>query len=167
MSITTRDGQVSDLPAVLALNQLSQPAVNGLTLEQLTNLVGNSAFFRVIELNRRLAGFVLNFLPNANYPSENLRWFNQHYDDFLYLDRVAIADFAKRRGCGTTLYSEVERYCRQHHINNIALEVNLRPRNQASLDFHAAMGFQEVGRQETAAGSKTVSLMMKKINEQY
>ena len=38
-------------------------------------------------------------------------------------------------------------------------EVNLRPRNDASLHFHHSIGFREVGQQETDGGKKTVSLL--------
>ena len=38
-------------------------------------------------------------------------------------------------------------------------EVNLRPRNERSLAFHAAIGFREVGRQDTDGGNKHVSLL--------
>ena len=38
-------------------------------------------------------------------------------------------------------------------------EVNLRPRNDRSLAFHAAVGFREVGQQDTDGGNKRVSLL--------
>ena len=37
-------------------------------------------------------------------------------------------------------------------------EVNVRPRNDVSLDFHASLGFREVGQQDTDGG-KRVSLL--------
>lgn len=38
-------------------------------------------------------------------------------------------------------------------------EVNLRPRNDPSREFHEAIGFREVGQQDTDGGDKRVSLM--------
>ena len=38
-------------------------------------------------------------------------------------------------------------------------EVNVRPRNDASLHFHHSIGFREVGQQDTDGGAKTVSLL--------
>jgi predicted GNAT superfamily acetyltransferase len=38
-------------------------------------------------------------------------------------------------------------------------EVNVRPRNDASLAFHEAIGFREVGQQDTDGGAKRVSLL--------
>jgi predicted GNAT superfamily acetyltransferase len=43
-----------------------------------------------------------------------------------------------------------------------ALEVNLEPRNDQSLAFHAALGFVEVGQQMTDYGTR-VSLMTKPL----
>jgi hypothetical protein len=37
--------------------------------------------------------------------------------------------------------------------------VNVRPRNDASLAFHEAIGFREVGQQDTDGGRKRVSLL--------
>lgn len=163
MVITTRNWRASDLNAVHTLNQHNQPNVNSLTFEKLQSMAEACACFPMVELDNQFAGFVLTFLPNADYDCENLYWFNQRYRDFLYLDRVAIADFAKQRGCASALYKEVENYCKNKGIGNIALEVNIRPRNQASLDFHQKMGFVEVGTQDTGGGEKTVSLMMKAV----
>ncbi len=163
MKPKTRPGSSDDLPKVLELNEQSLPAVNSLTLQKLQIMVANSVFFQIVELNQQFAGFVLTFSPKADYDSENLRWFNERYQNFLYLDRIAVAGFAKQQGCGMALYSDVEEYCRKHTIANIALEVNTRPRNEGSLIFHEKMGFKEVGQQDTVGGSKTVSLMMKAV----
>jgi predicted GNAT superfamily acetyltransferase len=91
--------------------------------------------------------------------SMNYRWFSVRYDDFVYLDRVAVA--ADHRGCGigSRLYEEVERRTRAVWFT---LEVNLRPRNDGSLRFHARKGFVEVGQQETDYGA-LVSLMAKRL----
>lgn len=162
MGLTTRGGSENDIAVALGLNQQCLPAVNSLTLLQLQKMVASAACFIVVELNQQFTGFVLTFLPTADYYSEHLIWFNQRFVDFLYLDRIAIADFAKRQGCGKALYADIEAYCQQRQIGNIALEVNLQPRNEASLVFHQKMGFTQVGQQTTSSG-KTVALMMKAI----
>ena len=41
----------------------------------------------------------------------------------------------------------------------LCCEVNVRPRNDASLRFHHSIGFREVGQQDTDGGNKTVSLL--------
>ena len=163
MATTTRPGTEADLPLVLKLNEQSLPAVNSLTMEKLQQMIANAACFLVVEVNQTFAGFVLTFFPDADYDSENLRWFNQHYRDFLYLDRVVVAGFAKQQGCGKALYTDVTEFARAKKIGSIALEVNIKPRNEGSLIFHDKMGFKEVGRQDTGGGTKTVSLMMQSV----
>ena len=163
MSITTRAGTSKDLNDVLALNQANQPHLSGLTSDELQSIVQQAALFSVVELDQQFAGFVLGLLPDADYGSENLAWFKRHYQNFFYVDRIAIADHAQGQGCGSVLYREVENYCREKNIAQIALEVNTRPLNQNSLDFHRHQGYGKVGTQETGGGSKTVSLMMKRL----
>jgi predicted GNAT superfamily acetyltransferase len=41
----------------------------------------------------------------------------------------------------------------------LCCEVNVRPRNDVSLEFHHTVGFREVGQQDTDGGKKTVSLL--------
>jgi predicted GNAT superfamily acetyltransferase len=41
----------------------------------------------------------------------------------------------------------------------LCCEVNVRPRNDASLEFHQSIGFREVAQQDTDGGNKTVSLL--------
>jgi predicted GNAT superfamily acetyltransferase len=50
----------------------------------------------------------------------------------------------RRRGLGGWMYDELERVAAPYQ--RLALEVNLIPRNDASLAFHEARGYKEVGR---------------------
>ena len=98
----------------------------------------------VIEVDGAFAGFVIAFAAGATYDSENFRWFSARYDDFAYLDRIVLHEAHRRRGLGSFVYDVVEEDARRH--GRLTLEVNLRPRNEPSLAFHAARGFMEVGR---------------------
>ena len=62
------------------------------------------------------------------------------------------------------MYAEVERLAaeRRPTATDFTLEVNLRPRNDQSLAFHAQLGFVEVGQQETDYDA-LVSLMAKPL----
>ena len=156
-----RDLMPSDLPEAVAINNANVPAVNLADEPMLANLLAQS----VVALGAEpagggpLAGFCLVIGPDADYGSQNYRWFNEHYDDFMYLDRVAVADWARNGGIGTAMYAEVERRATSKLF---ALEVNLRPRNDGSLRFHHRLGFEEVGQQETDYGV-LVSLLAKPL----
>jgi uncharacterized protein len=54
------------------------------------------------------------------------------------------------------LYDEVFERARRLGHSRIVCEVNLEPPNPISDHFHAALGFQEVGRATINDGAKTV-----------
>ena len=154
----------ADLPGVHAINQAEVPAVGDETESALGQIADESFIAIVAEEAGRMAGFCLVLAPGADYDSGNYLWFSERYDDFVYLDRVAIAPAFQRRGLGRALYAEVERLAadRRPTASWFTLEVNLRPRNDTSLAFHAALGFVEVGQRETEYGA-LVSLMAKPL----
>ena len=153
----------NDLDRVLAINQSGVPGVGTIESAELAHLVDESSIALVATvdfLDDVIAGFCLVLGPGADYGSVNYRWFSEHYDDFVYLDRVAIAPEFQRLGLGRAMYEEVAR--RGAAAEWFTLEVNLRPRNDGSLAFHDRLGFVEVGQQETDYGC-LVSLMAKPI----
>ncbi len=154
----------ADLAAIHAINEAEVPAVGTETIEDLEHIANQSMIALVAEVEDQIAGFCLVLARNADYDSINYLWFSEFYGDFVYLDRVAIAPAFQRRGIGRALYAEVERLSaeRRPSATVFALEVNLRPRNDTSLAFHAGLGFIEVGQQETDYGA-LVSLMAKPL----
>jgi uncharacterized protein len=149
----------ADSSRVVALNNDAIPAVGALDEAGLAHLVEQSVLALGVERNGALAGFCLVLAPGADYGSVNYRWFSDRYDDFAYLDRVVIDPAARGRGLGRELYEHVERTTEAPWF---CLEVNLRPRNDDSLAFHAALGFVEVGQQETDYGA-LVSMQAKRL----
>lgn len=168
MSLRIREYRPADLAEIHAINEAAYPAVGSETLDDLGDIAAASTIALVVEdgdgAQPPVAGFCLVLAPGARYDSMNYLWFVERYDDFVYLDRVAIAPAYHRRGLGRALYSEVERLAaeRRPGANHFTLEVNLRPRNDQSLAFHAELGFVEVGQQETDYGA-LVSLMAKPL----
>ena len=154
----------TDLDRVLALNESGVPGVGAINAPRLAHLVDQSSIALVATIDEPpyevVAGFCLVLGPGADYGSVNYRWFCDRYDDFVYLDRVAIAPEFQGRGLGRALYEDVER---RADAAWFLLEVNLRPRNDASLAFHDRLGFVEVGQQETDYGT-LVSLMAKPLS---
>jgi predicted GNAT superfamily acetyltransferase len=157
--VTIRDLRASDLPETHALNEAGTPGVATATVEHLGWLLERASMALGVELDARLAAFCLVLPPGTDYRSDNYRWFSERYDDFVYLDRVAVAEAHRGRGLGSALYREVER---RANAAWFTLEVNLRPRNDGSLRFHARHGFEEVGQLETDYGC-LVSLMVKRL----
>ncbi|WP_426574876.1 GNAT family N-acetyltransferase [Aquihabitans sp. McL0605] len=110
------------------------------------------------EVDGRLAGFVFVLEPGAAYGSANYRWFSERYDDFLYLDRVAIDEGFRRTGIGGAVYDQVEALAAASG-RPLLLEVNELPPNHASLAFHEARGFRPVGTLAHDGGAKVVRLL--------
>ena len=155
-----------DLTAIHAINEAEVPAVGTETVDALGQIAAQSAIALIAEddATGTIGGFCLVLAPGAAYGSMNYRWFGERYDDFVYLDRVAIAPAFQRQGLGRSMYAEVERLAaaRRPTAAHFTLEVNLRPRNDTSLAFHAELGFVEVGQQETDYGA-LVAMMAKPL----
>ncbi len=154
----------TDLAAIHAINEAAVPAVGTEQIDDLADIAAESVIALVVEIEGQIAGFCFVLAPGADYDSINYLWFSDRYDDFVYLDRVAISPDFQRRGIGRALYTEVERRSAERcpPATAFTLEVNLRPRNDTSLEFHAQLGFVEVGQQETEYGT-LVSLMAKPL----
>lgn len=156
--VNIRETIPDDLPAALALNNDSVPALNELDAVEIERLLGMAAVALTAEVDGALAGFCITFPPGVDYASLNYGWFSRNYDDFVYLDRIAVDPTYRRLGIGKAFYDHVvDRFTGVYP--HLLCEVNLRPRNEASLLFHHAIGFREVGQQDTDGGNKTVSLL--------
>ena len=148
-----------DLPDVIALNAANVEMLAPLDQARFAQLVEWSDRFSVIDHDGVFAGFVVTFAEGSDYDSENYRWFAERYDRFYYLDRIVLHPHFRRLGLGTRAYDELEELAGSH--GRMALEVNLVPRNDVSLAFHAARGYVEVGR--LGDGDHRVSLMVKEL----
>ena len=162
--VEIRDLHTDDLVAALELNNAAAPALNELDLAELTRLAGLAAHGLAAEIPGAggLVGFCLAFEPGADYESLNYTWFSRHYESFTYLDRIVVDPTLRSRGLGAALYAELEVRI-DGRTPWLFCEVNVRPLNAGSLRFHHRIGFAEVGRQDTDAGRKTVSLLAKAL----
>ncbi|MDX1659502.1 MAG: GNAT family N-acetyltransferase [Nitriliruptorales bacterium] len=151
----------ADLADVLELNQAHVPAVGSLDRDRLARLVAQAETAVVAEDGSSLAGFVIALPPGVDYTSPNYRWFSARYQDFVYVDRVAVSAEHQRAGVGQLLYDQVEA---RTDAPLFCCEVNLRPRNDASLRFHERRGFEPVGEQDTDDGAKRVLLLAKELD---
>lgn len=156
--LTIRDTSLADLGDALALNNANVPALNELDAAEIERLVGMSLVSLTAEVDGAFAGFCITFPPGVDYGSLNYGWFSRRYTEFAYLDRIAVDPAFRRYGIGRAFYATLrERLTGTAPV--LLCEVNVRPRNDASLHFHHSVGFREVGQQDTDGGKKTVSLL--------
>jgi predicted GNAT superfamily acetyltransferase len=156
--VIIRDVRSDELGAALALNNANVPALNELDAAEIDRLHAMSIVSLAAEVDGSFAGFCIVMGPGADYASLNYTWFSRRHDRFAYLDRIAVDPAFRRYGIGRGFYAEL-----QHRLEGqwpvLCCEVNVRPRNDVSLEFHHTVGFREVGQQDTDGGKKTVSLL--------
>lgn len=161
--VLIRHATLSDLSAVLDMNEANIPHLGSVGLNQLQWFATHASYFRVAVIDKKPSGFLVALTPDAEYESENFVWFRERYKKFVYIDRIAVSEEVRRSGIGTALYRDVT--CFSDGLAPIlACEVNSRPRNEVSIKFHERQGFHQVGTQDTEGGKKTVSLMLKELD---
>jgi predicted GNAT superfamily acetyltransferase len=136
----------SDAADVLALNEAEVEMLAPMDEPRFHELRALADRFDVVEVDGAFAGFVVTFAPGSAYDSENYGWFCERSagEPFYYLDRFVLHESQRRRGLGGRVYDEIESAASAY--GRMDLEVNLVPRNEASLAFHARRGYVEVGR---------------------
>ena len=162
MKFIIRDVQEKDLEQVLNINELNVPHVNSVPLEQMQWFADNAAYFRVAAAKDVIGGYLVGLRPGTSYPSPNYRWFCDNYDDFAYIDRIAIDESARRQGLATRFYDDF-RASVQDAVDVMTCEVNLQPPNESSMRFHENYGFAQVASQKTEGGKKEVALMVRPL----
>ena len=153
-----RDAEDADVAAVYAINEANVPHVNSISPARFRDFIVQAAYFRIALLGTDLAGYLVAFSPGAPYDSLNFLWFQQRYEEFIYIDRIAVAAGSRRRGVASVLYRDFFGFAGPR-TGLVTCEVNTRPVNTESMAFHKTFGFREVGTQETDGGAKTVSLL--------
>ena len=158
--VRIRDAENADFDAILALNEASVSLLSPLSQRRLAGLHAQAALHRVAEREGEVIGFLLAFREGADYDSPNYLWFAARYPQFLYVDRVVVADAARGQGVGALLYRDMFEFAAASGARLVTCEFDVDPPNPASEQFHARFGFREVGRQWVADGRKQVSLQV-------
>ncbi len=158
MNFEITDVTTTDLVAVLALNESEVPHVGKIDIEKMHWFASNATYFRVAKSNEQLAAFLVGLRPGTDYASLNYRWFCDRSEDFAYIDRVAVAAFARRHGLASRLYDDFAASM-PDSVKIMTCEVNIRPPNESSMRFHERYGFSQIGSQATEGGQKEVALM--------
>ena len=163
MKYSIRDITRADLYAVLALNQSEVPHVGGLEMIALQDFQATAVYFRAATSDEgEILAFLVGLGPGADYASLNYRWFSERYEKFAYIDRIAVAENARRRGIAAALYEDFAEASRSWSPM-LCCEVNLLPPNPGSMAFHERLGFSRAGTLETQGGAKKVALLVKDL----
>lgn len=165
MDAQIRKVRHNDLEAALALNESVVPHVNSISLQKMSWFAEHADYFRVVDGGSDIAGLLIGFRPGSAYDSPYYRWFCDNFDDFAYVDRVAIANTARRRGLASRLYRDFESHF-QGQVPRLACEVNLLPANDTSIAFHQRLGFDTVEEAVIEPGKRAVARLVKPLNKQ-
>lgn len=162
MSIHIRDVREHELDSVLALNNAAGPAILPLDAARVRLLFDRADYFRVAIVDGHIAGFLVAFTEGADYDSSNFRWFKDHLDAFVYIDRIVVASSRRGAGVGRVFYADIQSFAevRRPHI---ACEVFLEDGNEAALLFHGTFGFHEAGQHVMSESGKHASMLVKPL----
>ncbi|HXM27711.1 MAG TPA: GNAT family N-acetyltransferase [Chthoniobacterales bacterium] len=163
-----RAAMQSDFPAIMTLNHQSEAFLSPLDRPKLDQISNEAEFFQVTTSLEGLVGFLLAFLPEANYDNPNFLWFKARYEHFIYIDRVVISEDFRGHHLATRLYADLRTEAIARGIPRLVCEIHIDPPNPGSLRFHEKQGFIEVGQQtiedpHTGGGKKIVSLQIKEM----
>ncbi len=78
------------------------------------------------------------------------------------MDRVAVATSARRTGVATRLYDDFAA-AMPSTVTVMTCEVNVRPANESSMEFHRRLGFDQVGSLASDSGTKEVAMLLKRL----
>lgn len=149
-----------DLTEIHTLNESILPHVNSIPISDFEEFMRVSSHFLIIEKEGELAGFVIVLGPGQEYDSENYEYYTEKYKSFDYVDRVVISEKFRGKGLGSELYKHIFENTKEERIT---CEVNIKPPNMKSIQFHQMLGFEEVHQHYSEGGKKFVSLMVKEL----
>ena len=164
-SIVIRPVEDRDTDFILRLNEENVEVLAPMDEQRLEQYKGWAELFLVAEVDGKSAAFLIAIREgNGEYESENYRWFNSHYDSFLYVDRIVIDTEFRRAGLGRELYGIVFEQALKDGVPLVTAEIDIEPDyNEGSIRFHEAMGFKEVDTLVIRNGKLKVSLQTRKM----
>lgn len=160
MAILIRDAREDELGLVVALNNSAGPSILPMDAEKARFFWENADYFRVIEQEGTLTGFLVGFSDRTQHDSPNFRWFHQRYANFLYIDRIVITAARRGGGRGRALYADVMSFAEPRWAS-LCCEVFLGVGYDPALLFHGSFGFREIG-QHTMDGTGLRACMLMK-----
>ena len=145
---------------ILKLNELNKPALGAIiNLDNLIKLYNQSAFVICVFKSKILTSFAIVMDESSTYKSPNYLYFKNKFPKFLYVDRIAVTQKHQRKGIGSLIYSEIFQLGIKMNAP-ICCEVNTKPLNQKSLNFHKKNNFRIID--EVPFVKKSVAMMVKR-----
>lgn len=152
-STTIRPIEQHDLDPIVDLNQSALEGVGPLDHESLALLVKQSDQALVLDDDGDIAGFVITLPTGAVYDSSRYEWFEERLEEYVYLDRIVVAETHRRKGVASKLYDAIE--------SDLPVALEVYDTNGPSKEFHRRRGYRKVGELEHAG--KT-NLMLLKVS---
>ena len=149
-----------DVTAAWQINEQGLPGTGQVSLEEMADLFSLSELPIGVFDDGVMLGFVLCLTPRTRYASLNYAWFNERYQEFLYVDRIAITVGHRGKGIGSLLYERVIEHAKSLQFP-VTAEVNLTPPNPGSIRFHERHSFTEIG--VFSQGEKSVTMMLRSL----
>jgi len=162
MSIVVRDVHEHELDSILELNNAAGPSILPLDAARLRRLHDTAEYFRVAERDGATVGFLIGFGAGSGHESSNFRWFESHYPDFFYIDRIVVASRRRGGGVGRAFYADVQSYAEVRYPL-LTCEVFLEHDNDPVRLFHGSFGFREVGQHVMPGSGIRASMLVKDL----
>ncbi len=162
MPLVIRDVREHELDSVLALNNAVGNNILPLDAARVRWFFANASYFRIAEVDGTIAGFLIALRETADHSSPNFLWFRERYPEFVYIDRIVVAEPSRGLGLGRVFYSDVTSYA-EVRVPLLTCEVFLEPRDDVAVLFHGTFGFNEVGQQFMPGVDRPVSLLAKTL----
>ena len=80
----------TDVDTIWAINEEGLPGTGKVSRNEIIALLDFASLAVGAYSSGKLVGFVVCLPPKTEYGSLNYAWFNQRYNEFLYVDRIAV-----------------------------------------------------------------------------
>lgn len=125
-------------PAILRNNARFVHWLSPLNEGDLSELLNRSDYARQLRGGEAVA---FAYEGGSDYRHKHVDWLSDHFDHYLYIDRIIVGGDAQGQGAGRALYRDLENFARIAGHTHLACEVNTAPNNPASHAFHIDTGF--------------------------
>jgi len=157
-----------DIYNCFQLNQANTPNVGSESYKNFEELIINADYTLCIK-NEEVIAFAICFadtdktieyLNSVNH--KNFKELIKMINNFLYVDRIAVAENYRHLGIGSELYKKIINYGKSQNYTSVAAEINYLPiKNDISFNFHKKHGFEEIA---TKKYSKEYEVSFQKCN---